>query len=134
MISSLELARLCGVSQGTVDRALHDRPGVNADTRQRILDAVAAHGYRPHPGAQELLHGRRVTVGALAPAVTQVFFMDLLHELKTALAVRGLRLSVTPYDGEVEFRDALAEFAARRVRGVCFGCHGSAQFADPYGA
>ena len=58
-------------------------------------------------------------MGALAPAVTQVFFMDLLHELKTALAVRGLRLSVTPYDGEVEFRDALAEFAARRVRGVC---------------
>ena len=50
MISSLELARICKVSQGTVDRALHDRPGVSLATKARILAAARRHGYRPHPG------------------------------------------------------------------------------------
>jgi len=118
MLSSLQLATLAGVSQGTVDRALHGRPGIRPATRTRILALAERHGYRPHPGAQELLHGRRLTVGALAPAVNLIFFMDLLVELKTALAEHDCRLSLTPYDGAEEFRDALAEFAARRVRGV----------------
>lgn len=119
MISSLELARLCGVSQGTVDRALHNRPGVNPETRRRVLEAAAAHGYRPHPAAQQLLHGRRLTVGALVPSMNLVFFMDLAQELKNALAAHGLRLSLSPYDGDAEFRAGLEDFAARRVRGVC---------------
>ena len=118
MLSSLQLATLAGVSQGTVDRALHGRPGIRPATRTRILALAEQHGYRPHPGAQELLHGRRLTIGALAPAVNLIFFMDLLSELKTALAEQDCRLSLTPYDGAAEFRDALAEFAARRVRGV----------------
>ena len=52
MISSTGLAKICGVSQGTVDRALHDRPGIGEKTRARILAAVRKHGYQPHPAAR----------------------------------------------------------------------------------
>ena len=48
MISSIGLAKLCELSQGTVDRALHNRPGISAATRQRILDLAKKHEYRPH--------------------------------------------------------------------------------------
>lgn len=41
-ITSMELARVCGISRGTVDRALKGRPGVNKATRERVL-AAALH-------------------------------------------------------------------------------------------
>jgi DNA-binding LacI/PurR family transcriptional regulator len=116
MIGSLELARLCGVSQGTVDRALHDRPGISAATRERILAMAARHGYHPNPAAHEIMSGSSRLVGALVPAINSLFFMDLMHAIQEALAADGLRLLVAPVGSAGEFQELLAEFAARRMR------------------
>jgi DNA-binding LacI/PurR family transcriptional regulator len=116
MISSLELARQCGVSQGTVDRALHNRPGVSQKTRDKVLRAAKKHGYRPHPAAREILTGKSLTVGAILPAVNIVFFMDLFNELGRALAKQGLRLQLTSVENKQAFLDVLEDFAARRYR------------------
>src|ERR1035441_673895 len=43
-----QIAELAGVSIGTVDRALHGRPGINDETRQRVLDIAKKIGYRPN--------------------------------------------------------------------------------------
>ena len=61
MISSLELARICGVSQGTVDRALHSRGRISDQTRRRILEAARKHGYTPNPAARELVNLRETS-------------------------------------------------------------------------
>jgi LacI family transcriptional regulator len=45
-----DIARLAGVGTATVDRVLNHRPGVNADTVQRVLDVVAKLGAAPQPG------------------------------------------------------------------------------------
>ena len=116
MISSLELARLCGVSQGTVDRALHGRAGISPKTRDRILVLAQQHGYRPNPAARELITGQSGTVGALVPSVNNVFFMDLFNELGRRLKERNLRLQLTPVESREDFLAALDDFAARRHR------------------
>jgi DNA-binding LacI/PurR family transcriptional regulator len=89
MISSLELAKICGVSQGTVDRALHNRPGISAATKRRVLAAARQHGYQPNPVAGELLRGRSRVVGAIVPALGGLFFMDLMQAVNCALAAAG---------------------------------------------
>lgn len=116
MISSLELARLCGVSQGTVDRALHGRAGVSERTRALILEEARKAGYRPHPAVRELITGVSRTVGAIVPAVNNVFFMDVLHSLGRKLRARGLAFQVTPAETRGEFLEVLEDFAARRHR------------------
>ena len=118
MISSLQLAERCGVSQGTVDRALHGRAGIRAATRERILAAAARHGYRPHPAARELLHGRPTVVGAVMPAHGRVFFLDLANAIGQALAPDGLRLYLCAAANETEFTAAVEDFAARRCLGL----------------
>jgi|GEM_PF-623621 len=118
MISSLELARLCGVSQATVDRAVHNRPGINPDTRARILRVAQQHGYRPNPVASELLRGDSNIVGAIVPALESVFFMDLMSAVSRSLAERGQKLFLTPVDNPNGFIEAIEEFAARRVKAV----------------
>jgi len=118
MISSLQLAKLCGVSQGTVDRALHDRPGIGAATKARILAVAAEHGYTPNPVARELMSGRSALLGVIVPAVNSVFFMDLVNEVKRACDPVGLRPLITPVADAEEFLAVLGEFAARRFRGA----------------
>jgi len=116
MISSLELARQCGISQGTVDRALHNRPGISAKTREKVLRMAKRCGYRPHPAARELLTGQSLTVGAILPAVNNVFFMDLFNELGRALEKQNLRLQLVPVENRDAFLEVLEDFAARRYR------------------
>lgn len=114
MISSLKLAKLCGVSQGTIDRALHNRPGINPETRKLVLAAARRYGYRPHPAAYELLGGPRTMIGAIVPKLTGVFFMDLINGVRDMLVGQGYRFFISPTSDSREFIEILEDFAARR--------------------
>ena len=46
-ITTTQLARICGVSQGTVDRALHNRGEINPKTKERILSVAREYDYIP---------------------------------------------------------------------------------------
>ena len=43
-ISTKKIAEICGVSQGTVDRALNNRKGINEETKKRILQVAEENG------------------------------------------------------------------------------------------
>lgn len=49
-----DVARLAGVSTGTVSRVLNRRPGVRPETRERVLAVVERLGYVPMAAAREL--------------------------------------------------------------------------------
>jgi DNA-binding LacI/PurR family transcriptional regulator len=49
-----DVAKAAGVSKGLVSFALNDRPGVSADTRDRILDVARDLDYRPSLTARSL--------------------------------------------------------------------------------
>ena len=46
-ITTTQLARICGVLQGTVDRALHNRGEINPETKAKILAVAKEYGYAP---------------------------------------------------------------------------------------
>ena len=74
-----EIAESLGVSIGTVDRALHNRPGINQKTRTRILDQAKAMGYRPNLAARFLSSRKQLKVGVNLPAEIASFF-DLVRD------------------------------------------------------
>lgn len=45
-ITTAELSKICGVSQGTVDRALNNRSDISAETKKRVIDIAKQYGYR----------------------------------------------------------------------------------------
>src|ERR1043166_8055137 len=53
-----KIAKLAGVSIGTVDRALHGRAGISAATRKKVLSIAGRLQYRPNPAARILAVGR----------------------------------------------------------------------------
>lgn len=60
-----EIARLAGVSTGTVSRVLNDRADVSAETRSRVMQIVREVGYVPDAGARRLARGSLELVGVL---------------------------------------------------------------------
>ncbi|AEB12942.1 LacI family DNA-binding transcriptional regulator [Marinithermus hydrothermalis] len=96
-----EVAKLAGVSTGTVSRVLNGRPGVHPQTRARVLEVVRALGYVPNPVARELTGRGERTVGVLQlPGVPRLtpYFTLLYEYLADALWQEGFRLREVPTD------------------------------------
>jgi LacI family transcriptional regulator len=53
-IRIVDIARLAGVSPGTVDRVLHDRSGVSDESRKRVLQIIEEMHYEPNLLARSL--------------------------------------------------------------------------------
>ncbi len=66
-VTLLDIAEALGVSTGTVHRALHDHPGVNALTKRRVLGMAKSMGYRVNLAARYLSSKRscRISVNTL---------------------------------------------------------------------
>ncbi len=45
MVTMQQIADACGVSRGTVDRALHDKPGIRQEVAEQIRDKAREMGY-----------------------------------------------------------------------------------------
>ncbi len=74
-LTTSQLARICGVSQGTVDRALHDRGEINPKTKERILAVAKEYGYTPQMKNAE--NGRSMLIGVVLFDLYNSFFSKL---------------------------------------------------------
>ncbi|NJS14761.1 MAG: LacI family transcriptional regulator [Sphingopyxis sp.] len=94
-----DLARLAGVSAGTVSRALANSPLIAERTRARIQALAREHDFRPNVLARNLRNQRTGAIGVLIPLghetaqhISDPFFMTLLGHLADALTTRGYDL------------------------------------------
>lgn len=89
-----DVARIAGVSTATVSRALSN-PGVVAQsTRDAVLRAVEATGYRVNRTARNLRRQRTGSVIALAPNLANPFFSQILSGMASVLSPKGYGLLI----------------------------------------
>lgn len=70
-----KIAELANVSIGTVDRALHGRPGISDATRKKVLRIARKLAYTPNPVARILSVGRAtVRIGVCIPEEIHFFY------------------------------------------------------------
>ena len=62
-----EIAKLAGVSIGTVDRVLHNRGRVAPKTVETIMAIIDEYGYQPNAFARNLKLSKTYTVGVILP-------------------------------------------------------------------
>lgn len=94
-----DLARLAGVSPGTVSRALAGKSLVNAKTREKIVSLAREHGFRPNQMASGLRRQKTGVIGVAIPLghdvrqqISDTFFMTLLGLLADELTDKGYDL------------------------------------------
>jgi hypothetical protein len=64
-ITTKEIAKICNVSRGTVDRALNGRLGISSVTGERIHAVARQYDYRPHLIASSLSRGKSMSLGVV---------------------------------------------------------------------
>lgn len=89
-----ELARECQVGVTTVSRALNDKPGISATTKERIQKAARELGYRPNPNAQNLRAFSTKSIAVLVKGTTNPFFLSLLDPLEQEIRDHGYQMNL----------------------------------------
>ena len=101
-ITTSQIAKICGVSQGTVDRALNGRPDIKAETKQKILDVARQYGYREYiDTTPDQIVGQ---IGIIIFNLNNEYFSELVTELEYALRKIkfGATIMMSHYDKQYE--------------------------------
>ena len=114
-----DVARRAKVSKTTVSHVINNTRFVETETRERVLEAVEALGYRPNAAARSLTTQRTGTIGIIISDASNLFFGEMLLGVEDVLQPENYGLIVCNTD-EVLEREAhyLDLLLGQRVEGI----------------
>ncbi|MEC4020093.1 LacI family DNA-binding transcriptional regulator [Streptomyces sp. H27-D2] len=114
-----DVAVRAGVSAATVSRVLNEHPAVRADTRSRVLVAVAELGYRPNAVARSLRTHQTRTLGLVISDVLNPFFTELARSVEDEARALGYSVIIGNADEQPDLQDHhVRTLLDRRIDGV----------------
>ncbi|MEU9288540.1 LacI family DNA-binding transcriptional regulator [Streptomyces sp. NPDC048275] len=113
-----DVARTAGVSRQTVSRALNDKGEIGVSTKQRVLDAALALGYRPSRFARGLVRQDAISVGLVIPDLLNPFFTEVAAAALDAARARGWNVVVYDTGDRIEEEQGTLEVIASQVDAV----------------
>lgn len=93
-VTSHDVARLVGVSQPTVSRALRDDPRVSEETKRRVRESAAILGYVPSDAGRALSSGRTQRIGLLVTDLDNQFYSNIIAPAHRELESLGYQLTL----------------------------------------
>jgi LacI family transcriptional regulator len=114
-----DVARLAGVSPGTVSKALNGRGALSLGTIQRIQHAAEQLGYQPNALARGLLAGRTFTVGLITTDSFGRFSIPVMQGAEDALGPGRISVFLCDSrDDPIREQHYLRTLLERRVDGI----------------
>lgn len=100
-ITIRDVAAAAGVSVATVSRvanAASNAYPVRAETRQRVLDAISALGYRPNDNARGLLRKKSGLIGVVVPDISNAYYPEVSRGVEDVANAQGYTIMVCSTD------------------------------------
>lgn len=119
MATIKDVARLAGVSAGTVSNVLNRPSYVKSETRERVLAAIRELDFVPHQGARQFRPGRVRTLGLAIANLDNPFFVDVALGAEERCAELGVGVVIcnSGYDPVRETHN-LDLLVQSRVQGI----------------
>ena len=120
MVTRADVARRARTSTAVVSYVVNDGPRpVAAETRERVLQAIAELGYRPNRVAQALRGQRSRVIGLIVPDISNPFYSELARIIENHADLFGytLVLGNSEQDAARELR-YVRTFLDRQVDGL----------------
>jgi LacI family transcriptional regulator len=95
-----EIAKIAGVSLGTVSHVLNGSAVVREPLRKRVMDAVDALGYQPSQLARGLRRVKTNMIGMIIPDITNPFFPAVVRGAEDVAFANGYRLILCNTDND----------------------------------
>ena len=112
-----DVAAAAGVSRQTVTRAMNAMPGINVDTRERVLAAARELSYRPSRFGRGLVKADHRMLGLVLDDLTNPFYPQLASAVTGAAGRAGWNVVLTDATHAVD-REALLADLSRQVDAV----------------
>src|SRR5258707_2972517 len=100
MANMKDIARIAGVSLGTVSNVLNETVAVREPIRQRVLHAVQVAGYQPSQLARALRRDKTNMIGMIIPDITNPFFPAVVRGAEDVAFSNGYRLILCNTDND----------------------------------
>ncbi len=101
-ITIKEIAKLSGVSRGTVDRVLNDRGQVSKVIKERILSIASEYNYTKNVLASRLASKKEITIAVVIPSAESDIFWQApyrgISKMERAIADYGMSLKYFNFD------------------------------------
>lgn len=97
-----DVARLAGVSVGTVSNVLNRPERVAPATRERVLQAIERLSFVPNASARQLRAGTITTVGAIVLDIRNPFFTEVARGIEDRLTPANHTLMLASSDDDPE--------------------------------
>ena len=131
-VTAEEIAKMCGVSRATVDRALKNKPGISAQTRQKVLDVVRREGYRTSYLGSSLSTGKTHAIGIIVFDLNNQHFTELIDEVENYFSQIGYLLYIClSHKNKLIEEKLIRNLMKRQIDGLILTpIHDEATFAD----
>jgi DNA-binding LacI/PurR family transcriptional regulator len=89
--TSHDVAKIAGVSQSTVSRALRGMPGIAPETVARVREVARELSYVPSEAGRSLSTRQARSIGVFTAELTNPFYPALVEPVRSRLEQRGFR-------------------------------------------
>ncbi|MGI2259811.1 LacI family DNA-binding transcriptional regulator [Shewanella sp. GXUN23E] len=103
-----QVSQYAGVSTATVSRTLKNPEVVSPKTREKVLNAVKAVGYRPNWLAASVKSGRSNSIVVLVPNLVNPFFMRIVEGIEKTAQEHGYSVLLGDTQGNAELEHQYA--------------------------
>lgn len=116
-----DIAKICGVSVTTVSRALNNYPGINQETKDKIMEVVREKQFIPNNSARNLKKLENHSIAVLVKGVGNPFFQPMIATLEKFVHKQKYTFilqSVNDNEDEIEVASQLS--LEKKPKGIVF--------------
>jgi LacI family transcriptional regulator, galactose operon repressor len=113
------LAVLADTSASTVSRVLSNDPRISVSTRNRVLEVLKKHPYRPNTFARALKGGQTGVIGVISSSISSGFYAEVLRGIDGISRSRSTHLMCSFAHGVEDYQQMAFEWmTGGRVDGI----------------
>ena len=94
-VTIYDIAKKLNISAATVSRGLKDHPGINKNTKKKILSAAAEMGYRSNSFASNLRKKSSNIIGVIVPRLNSNFMSDVIAGIEKVVNEANYNLFIS---------------------------------------
>jgi LacI family transcriptional regulator len=94
-VTIYDIAKKLNISAATVSRGLSDHPGINKNTKKKILNAANEMGYRSNSFASSLRKKRSNIIGVIVPRLNSNFMSDVIAGIEKVVNEANYNLFIS---------------------------------------
>ncbi|HWZ02639.1 MAG TPA: LacI family DNA-binding transcriptional regulator [Mucilaginibacter sp.] len=94
-VTIYDIAKKLNISAATVSRGLKDHPGINKNTKKKILNAASEMGYRSNSFASSLRKKKSNIIGVIVPRLNSNFMSDVIAGIEKVVNEANYNLFIS---------------------------------------